>query len=484
MKKKLLITLSVFAVLLVGYFIVKGNKGAETNDVIVPVDFGVFKVEIETTGELEAKSSVPIKGPTNLRNFRIYNLTIQKIVDEGTVVSKGQWIANLDKSEFQTKISDKQIELDKATSQFTQVQLDTMLQMRQARDELVNLQYAVEEQDIILQQSQFEPPATIKQAEINLDKAKRALTQAEQNYKIKKRQNIERMRQVSAELRKVRTEYNMMQELQAEFTILAPEPGMVIYKKGRDGRQIKEGSQISMWDPVVATLPDLTTMISKTYVNEVDVRKVQTGQPVEIGLDAFPEKNLQGIVTRVANVGEQRPNSDAKVFEVTVEIEGTDPTLRPAMTTSNKILANVIDSVMFIPLESLHSHADSIAFVYKREGIGVIKQEVKVGLQNTDDAVIEMGLAINDRVYLSVPKGMEETEVALIPEMNGQRNIRKKDMEEVNPEMKTITLPDGRTIAVPAKSGGAPQGDFTRGQRRQGGERRRPTSEGAQKKGE
>ena len=48
----------------------------------------------------------------------------------------------------------------------------------------------------------------------------------------------------------------------------------------------------------------------------------------------------------VANVGEQRPNSDAKVFEVRVEIDGTDPTLRPSMTTSNKIIASVKDSTL------------------------------------------------------------------------------------------------------------------------------------------
>ena len=90
---------------------------------------------------------------------------------------------------------------------------------------------------------------------------------------------------------------------------------MVIYTKGWDGKPIKAGSQISTWRPVVATLPDLSVMLSKTYHNEVDVRKVKTGQKVEIGLDAFPDKKLTGVVTRVANVGEQRPNSDSKVLK-------------------------------------------------------------------------------------------------------------------------------------------------------------------------
>src|SRR5205085_6947475 len=189
--------------------------------------------------------------------------------------------------------------------------------------------------------------------------------QAVENYKIKKNQNIEKMREVSAELRKVKNEFEAMTQVLESFNVLAPEDGMVIYEKGWDGKPIKAGSQVNMWDPTVATLPDLTKMVSKTYVNEVDVRKVKQGQKVSVGLDAYPDKKLQGVVIRVANVGEQRPNSDSKVFEVAVEIEGTDPTLRPSMTSSNRIIAHVIDSALYIPLECLHSQADTVTYVYK-----------------------------------------------------------------------------------------------------------------------
>ena len=445
MKKKLFIGVGIVVILVAGYFFLNGKTTDGSVEVIVPVKNGRFAVEIETSGELEAKNSVPIKGPGSLRNFRIYNLTIQSIIDEGTVVQKGQWIATLDKSEFQGRLQDKQIELDQDNSQYVQTQLDTTLQMRQARDELINLQYAVEEQEIILEQSKFEPPATIKQAEINLDKARRALDQAKQNYKIKKRQAIERMREVASELRKTQIEYNEMLAVEEEFTIIAPEPGMVIYQKGHDGKQIKAGSQISMWDPTVATLPDLSVMLSKTYVNEVDIRKVKVGQPVEIGLDAFPDKALFGKIVRVANVGEQRANSDAKVFQVNIEIDGTDSDLRPAMTTSNKIIAETIDSALFVPLESLHSKDDSITFVYKKEGINVVKQEVEIGAQNADDVVILQGLSAYDNIYLSVPSGLDEASIRLIPELNGKRKKEEIKPEPVQ-EMKGRPMMGGRKM--------------------------------------
>jgi HlyD family secretion protein len=439
MKRNLIIGSGIVVVLLITYFVVKGNKANDIADIMGTVKKGKFKVEIETTGELEAKNSVKILGPQSLRNFQIWNVTIQNIIDEGTVVKKGDWVATLDRSEFQNKFTAKQIELDKASSKFAQTQLDTTLTMRQSRDELVNLKYGVEEKDIVLEQSKFEPPATIKQAEINLEKARRAFDQAVENNKIKKRQNIEKMREVAAELRKVQNEYDAMTKVLESFNVMAPEAGMVIYTKGWDGKPIKAGSQIQMWEPTVATLPDLTTMQSKTYVNEVDVRKVKVGQKVDLGLDAYPDKKLSGLVTRVANVGEQRPNSDAKVFEVSVEINGTDPTLRPSMTTSNKIIANVMEDVLFIPLECLHSQHDSITYVFKKNGLKTIKQEVMVGETNANDAVIEGGLSLDDRIYLSVPAGLDDQEIELLPQLNGKR--KKKDEEKSKPALQIVAKP-------------------------------------------
>jgi HlyD family secretion protein len=421
MRRKLFIGSGAVIALLLAYLIFGRGTTNEAANIITQVKKGQFRIEIETTGELEAKNSVNIIGPTAVQNFRIYEITILNIVEEGVVVKKGDWVANLDRSDFQSKLSDKLIELEKANSKYTQTQLDTTLQLRQSRDELINLKYAVEESNIVLEQSKFEPPATIKQNEINLEKARRAYQQAQENYKIKKNQNIEKMREVDAELRKVKNEADNMSKLGESFTVLAPEDGMVIYTKDWSGRPIKGGSRIGTWDPVVAKLPDLTSMISKTYVNEVDVRKIKPGQPVDVGLDAYPDKKLSGKVVKVANVGEQRPNSDAKVFEVTIEIFGSDPSLRPAMTTSNKIMANKLDSVLYIPLECLHSQNDTITYVYKSEGLNIVKQEVVIDVANANEVVIKAGLALNDKVFLSNPIGQENKEVRLLPEMNGKR---------------------------------------------------------------
>ncbi|MGK7389011.1 MAG: efflux RND transporter periplasmic adaptor subunit [Candidatus Cyclobacteriaceae bacterium M2_1C_046] len=450
MKKNLIIGASLIVVLLIIIFAFTGKDNTDAAEIVVPVKKGEFVVDVITTGELEAKNSVEITGPGTLRDYRIYNVSIQHIIEEGKRIKKGDYVAQLDPSELNNRIKDAQIELEKIQSQYIQIQLDTTLQMRQARDELVNLKYNVEEKKIILEQSQFEPPATIKQVEIDVDKAIRALQQAEENYKIKLRQNVAKMHEVSASLRKQRNDYEGMLQVQKSFRIFAPEDGMLIYRKGWDGKPIKEGGQISTWDPVVATLPDLSVMMSKTYVNEVDVRKIKSGQKVKIGLDAFPEMRLTGVVTSVANVGEQRPNSDAKVFQVNVQVNESNELLKPSMTTSNVIVTNELENQLYIPLECLHNAFDSINFVYKKQGMNVVKQEVLVGITNANEAVIEKGINVDEIVYLSNPVGLENAEIALLPELDGKRNATEE--EEVKPEskMKTITLPNGKTIEVPA----------------------------------
>lgn len=67
-----------------------------------------------------------------------------------------------------------------------------------------------------------------------------------ENYKIKKNQNVEKMREVGAELRKVQGDFDAMNKILESFNVLAAEDGMVIYSKGWDGKPIKEGSRIGM----------------------------------------------------------------------------------------------------------------------------------------------------------------------------------------------------------------------------------------------
>lgn len=412
------------AILLLTYFLTRTTE-TQLQDIMVKAKKGEFTVEVTTSGELEARNSVEIMGPSGLRNARIFQVEIKDIVDEGTRVSKGDYIAQLDQSEVINKIQEQDIELQQSHSQYIQTRLDTALELRQARDELINLKFEVEEKKLILSQSQYEPPATIKQAEINVEKAQRAYDQALENYKLKTEKASAQMSEAAAKRSEDQREVTQLQELSDQFTIRAPESGMVIYKRSWNGSKKSVGSTIEAWDPVVATLPDLSKMISVTYVNEVDIRSIRENQPVYVGLDAYPDKKLTGRVITVANIGEQRPNSDAKVFQVKVLLNENDTTLRPAMTTSNRIISRKLDNVIYVPLECLRSQGDSLTYVVKKNGLAYTKKEVRVGLMNANDAVILEGVEEGDNLYLSTPSGLKDVEVSMLDEKEEEEMASK-----------------------------------------------------------
>jgi len=393
----------VIAVIL--YFIFA--KPAQTGQVSVKVKKGKFPIEVTTTGELIAKRSEKIYGPEGLRQIQIWQVKISDIIPDGTVVDSGDYVATLDRTEISNKIKDEETNLEKLESQMTKTRLDTSLTLRSARDELVNLAFNLEQKKIELEQSKYEPPATIRQVQIDLEKGQRGLEQAQENYKLRLKKAVADMVEVSASYNQAKRKLEQFRSVLGSFTVSAPKSGMVIYKRNWDGNKQGIGSTVSSWDNIIAELPDLSEMISKTYVNEIDISKIKVGQPVTIGIDAFPEKKFTGKVTMVANIGEQLQSTNAKVFEVNILIKEFDSILRPAMTTKNTIITAIIDSVLFVPIEGIFNE-DSISFVYKKDGAGIVKQQVVVGMSNDNEIIVRAGLTEDDEIFLVPPKDSEK----------------------------------------------------------------------------
>jgi hypothetical protein len=241
------------------------------------------------------------------------------------------------------------------------------------------------------------------------------------------------MRTMKTNLSEQRQRVADLQAILSKFIITAPADGMVIYKRDRTGAKRKVGSSVSPWDNVVATLPDMSSMISKTYVNEIDVSKVKTGQRVDILVDAFPEKKYSGSVISVANIGEQLPNADAKVFEVMIRVDGSDLILRPSMTTGNKIITKTIPDVTFIPLESVQAGTDSIPFVYLKSGD---RQVVVLGESNENNVIVEKGIEPKTLLYLNTPESPEKFNKLLgedlIPVIKEKERAKKEAERQVN----------------------------------------------------
>ncbi len=452
--------LPLLGILLAGagiWYVAQPAKEEASTQLTVPVRQGEFLMNVIATGELQAKRSEKIAGPSAMRTNQIYQTNITDLVPEGTMVKAGDYVASLDKTELDTKIKEALNEMDKINAQLEATRIDTAIEMRGLRDQLINMRFSMREKDLEVEQSKYEAPMVIQRANIELERAKRDFEQLEMKYALSQEKAQTQINEIMADLRSKQLLLTRLQDLAREFTIMAPKDGMVIYARNWNGK-VTAGSQIQAWDPVVAELPDLSEMVSKTYVNEVDISRVRKGQDVTIQVDAFPDNSYQGVVVQVANIGEQLRNYDSKVFEVIIQLNENDSILRPAMTTGNEIITDVLEDKLFIPLEALYK--DSITFVYREVDGRPVKQEVLSSWTNENEVVIVQGLAPGDRVYLTAPDNAES--LPLKPLATAERQAAESKLFSERSERKKIA--DEKEARVPKddqiSAGGGDDGGF------------------------
>jgi RND family efflux transporter MFP subunit len=431
-------------------YLLARDKGSSESTLTAVVKRGDFNVTVTTSGELRAPKSVQITLPPNAVQAQVFQpMKILSLVPEGTIVKEGDKVAEIDRSPFATKEKEVSLSLQKAEAQYEQAMLDSTLKLSKAREDMKTMQLTLEEKRIAKEQAVYEAPSVKRQAEIEFEKATRAVEQSKLDYKTQTEVAMAKMREVGADRDRQKNLLNNILSVMAALTINAPAPGMVIYVKEWSGKKKTTGSSVNPWEPAVATLPDLSIMESLTYVNEIDVRKLRVGQKVKVTLDADPSKALDGTVKQVANVGEQRPNSDAKVFEVVVNIERPDTALRPGMTTGNEVSTQSMKDVLFIPLDALVVE-DGVSLVFKQDGGRVIKQEVATGAVNDDEVVIVKGLEEGETVLLSPPLNRNELTVNRLP---GSENMPPAGTSGDTAQRQTVPPSTEKEKAPPPPNG-------------------------------
>jgi RND family efflux transporter MFP subunit len=389
----LLIAVIVFAFTRLG--------GVSTSLPVADVQSGTFIVSITETGELRATNSEGITAP-RVRT----NLQIVRLAEKGTMVEKGDTLLVFDGTELQKTIDEKEAEVEIARSNLQKSRASMESNMAQLRASLETSRSSYRQAELRLQQMQFEADIVkeeqqlaLRQAEINLEQAK---------ARIKQQAIIDSAEFVTLELRvqQALAELDKAREDLDKLTIIAPQPGLVVYKKiwkGGDYSEVRIGDQ--PWrGQALLELPDLSQMEVETSVSEIDVSRVKAEQRAEIVLDAFPEKTFTGEVTDVstlARIDEDKPG-EVKVFDVVIRINEHDDILKPGMTVRAEVIVDTVADAMWVPLDAVFTEGER-SIVYRAGGGGFKKREVKLGTRNQNFVVVEEGLQAEDRVSLIDP---------------------------------------------------------------------------------
>lgn len=193
--------------------------------------------------------------------------------------------------------------------------------------------------------------------------------------------------------------------------VVAPMDGTVLTKNVEIGESITSGVSSFNAGTVLFTVADVSKMIVKAGVNEVDIGKIRVGMPVKVTLDAFPKVSFAGRVDRIAPA--VRLDDKVRVFDVEVRLDAQGRELRSGMTANIEMVGERKNKVLAVPVESLFQRDEGeIVYVKKKLDAKAIaeanKKKPKDGKldkdawkQFFDKRVVMSGLSDNTRVEIA-----------------------------------------------------------------------------------
>ena len=367
-----------------------------------------FESVITSKGEMQSERAVLINFPDILgnRDLGIYQSQIKDLVPEGTIVKKGDYVALLDEGRIKQLTQQNTESLQKASAAYNDSKLDSAVALSANRDELEQLDFDLRYKKIDVEQSVYDSPANQRMTQISYDRTARLLESKRRSYQMQKNEFKIRCS------RKER-QYNEYKELDEKYQqallatrITAPSDGMVIYARKWGGRKTKIDDYVHLWDPAIATLPDLTSLVSETYVEEIYISKIHVGDSVRVHIDALKNKEILATISKISNIGQDMTGFDSNVFKLSIRLNGDNNKLKPSMSTSNEIIIERKSNVLVIPLPCLFTE-NGTHFVYLRDSGKITKRNVIIGEKNDKVIIIKSGLKEKDRILINQPENMK-----------------------------------------------------------------------------
>lgn len=390
-----------------------------------PVQQGEFVISLPLKGgELEAVKAENIVAPRVRGQLKIVDL-----FPEGQQAEVGDLLVQFDPTDLAKRVTDAEQELESAKADLEKTQATQKADISRLEGDIENQDANLRLADLKVERMAFEATVDKEQAQIEASKAKLSYQQAVEKLESQKVVNRAEVKKRDLNISRQERDLDQAKRQLESITIKAEKPGLVVYGKvwkGERAEKIRVGDEI--WGGVnVISLPDLSTMQVKTYVNEVDVDKLKVGQKATIKLDALPEPTFHGEITSIASLGrEKEGEKNVKVFDVVLKINEEDERLKPGMTATSQVVVETIpappeakpDSVqqksteevivatvplpLYIPLDAVFEK-DGKTVVYRMNNGAPEETEVKLGKKNSDYVIIEEGLNPDDRVALRDP---------------------------------------------------------------------------------
>ena len=290
------------------------------------------------TGELAAVNSLSF---VLSRYGHYWQMRVIGILEHGTIVNPGDSIIQLDPTDIQKSIIDRESNLETELANKEKLQVDHDNRINDLMSNIKNEKANYNLKKIELESSRFETERLRKIKELEFEQVKIALAKAEKKLMLNEIISRNETKIQEIRVRQIKNEIDNAYSLLPKLTLRSPIAGVFqIAHNWQTRALVKVGDNIYPGNNM-ANVPELEWMKVNTYINETDFLKIKVGQKVRVRLDALSGVAFDGEVSYIGKLCKLRNNnskSRQKVFDVEVSMLKSDPRLKPGMTVSCEYL--------------------------------------------------------------------------------------------------------------------------------------------------
>lgn len=418
-KYTVLVLLTLLLILALARFVMPGSRVSELP--LATVSRTALEIKVNSVGALDAERAHMVSSTIKGDKGKVVYL-----IDDGTMVKSGDMLVRFDSTPFEAEIlrlsgevksRESVVESSKQVLEWEKSQAEGLVKtaefnLKDARQEYSRHKAYIKDLEELGTKG-FSFPTEIAQAKKKAEQLSAKHDKAETDLEQAKKESVFKIASAMAALSKAKSELETvtlaLEDAKGELkkTVLtAPFQGIVVhYELFRDNLKRKPRVGDTVWqNQALLYLPDISSMVVKTQVREVDLHKIAVGQKASVQVDAYPDALFESSVSSIGVLAADNADGGRgeKYFQLAVAIKGSDSRLRPGMTARVHILADTAKNVLSVPVQAVFEEAGH-KYAYVHSDKTFKKVEVSTGRQNEDMAEILSGLKEGEQVSLLKP---------------------------------------------------------------------------------
>ena len=406
MKRKLTIPLAIVIVFVAAGW-TRNKLAADRQGEWARVTRGDLVTGVDVTGTLAALDSGSF-GPPQLND--VWDFKIAMMAPEGSEVTQGRPVLGFDTTELQKKLEQKSAEAEQARKEIEKQKADLSLKREDERLNLAQAEASLRKSTLKLEA----PPDLVgmkerKQVELDNDLAKEQVASIRNRIAALERAARAQIALLESKQQRAASIVAETQSAIQQMTLMAPRNGTIVYVTNWRGDKKKVGDTCWRMERVIE-IPDLSRMIARGDVDEVDAGKIAVGQRVTLRLDAHPDEEFNGTIRKASKtVSQQQGTKDPlKVLRVEIVLDRSDPAkMRPGMRFQGTVELQRQRNAVLVPRNAVFVSARG-PYALRRGWFSVKEVPLKLGRQNDKSVEVLGGLSASDRVLVKSER-KEET---------------------------------------------------------------------------